>query len=194
MPLPWRSSAPNPKLTLPAPGAAALPRPRLEQQLLSAPHALWVGSPAASGKTVLVASAVRSSQRPCCWYQVDRADSDPGTFFHFLAQAGADLGPRRRAPLPSYGREVGEQLHDFARAWCRAWMAWLSLPSSATLAVLALSLLGLARRSAARRARSSWPWRLAGACVLMPLAGAQAQDPEEPDLHGEQLMIHQLVK
>ncbi len=126
MALLWPGGTPNPKLTVPVPPAAALPRPRLEQQMLDAAPALWVGSPAASGKTVLAASALRRGGKPCCWYQVDRADSDPGAFFHFLGQAVMALGPRRRgSPLPLYGREVGEQLLDFARAWSRAALALL---------------------------------------------------------------------
>jgi LuxR family transcriptional regulator, maltose regulon positive regulatory protein len=124
MPLPWRAGARSPSPAAPQPPAAALLRQRLVQQLLQAPHGVWLGSPAASGKTVLAASAAQLGPRPCCWYQVDHADSDPGSFFHFLGRAAAAVGKRPRGwQLPVYGREVGPQLEDFARAWCRALFA-----------------------------------------------------------------------
>ena len=127
MGLSWRGSAPLPKLSLPAPADSVLPRPQLAQRLLAAPAGVWIGSPAASGKTTLAASVLRSSGGPACWVQLDRGDNDAGSFFHFVGlAAGRMVGAPRRAPaLPAYGREVGESLVDFARAWFRALYARL---------------------------------------------------------------------
>jgi LuxR family transcriptional regulator, maltose regulon positive regulatory protein len=123
-----RGRAPSPKLTRPVPPVGALPREQLARQMLAAPAGVWIGSPAASGKTVLAALALQHGGRPACWYQVDHGDADPGSFFHFLGLAAQAVAPQPRAlkagkALPAYGREVGAQLTDFARAWCRALFA-----------------------------------------------------------------------
>jgi DNA-binding SARP family transcriptional activator len=119
-----RRAPASPKTTLPAPPPRALARPRLVDALLAAPSAVWVGSPAASGKTVLAASALHASGRPGCWYAIDDGDADPGSFFHFLGLAAAALAPRGALKaLPVYGRDVGGQADDFARAWCRVLFA-----------------------------------------------------------------------
>ena len=133
MSLKWATPIPRSKVTFPEPTAGILHRPRLYQHLQQSTNGLWIGSPAASGKTVLAAAALRACGRPVCWYQVDRDDTDPGTFFHFLGMAIADtMASRRRiAALPLYGREVGEHLDDFARTWLRA--AFARLPVGTTL-------------------------------------------------------------
>lgn len=142
MGLTWRGSAPLPKVSLPAPADTVLQRPQLMQQLLEAPAGVWLGSPAASGKTVLAASALRahalqtheleahaprasrsqSHGLPVFWMQLDQGDNDAGSFFHFAGLAASRVeGAQRKPPaLPVYGREVGESLVDFARAWFRA--------------------------------------------------------------------------
>lgn len=127
-----RAAAPLAKVTLPAPAKTILHRPRLYQRLDETRTGLWIGSPAASGKTVLAAAALRRRERPVIWYQIDRGDADPGTFFHFLGLAAAALTTRRRAAdLPGYGRQVGDELDDFARAWFRA--LFTRLPAETTL-------------------------------------------------------------
>lgn len=118
--------APLAKLTAPTPLPSTLIRPHLLQRMAAAPAGLWVASPAASGKTVLAATALRALQRPACWLQLDSGDADPGSFFHFLAQAAASWPARRGTPpLPVYSREVVTGLDDFARAWFRALAARL---------------------------------------------------------------------
>lgn len=127
MGLSWRGNAPLPKVSLPAPADSVLQRPELMQQLLDAPAGVWVGSPSASGKTVLASSALRAHALPAFWMQLDQGDNDAGSFFHFAGLAASRVeGAQRKPPaLPVYGREVGESLVDFARAWFRAMHARL---------------------------------------------------------------------
>ena len=128
----WRGAPSLPgKVTLPQPSAKVLHRPRLYQRLDEAGAGVWIAAPAAAGKSTLAAASLQRSARPALWYQIDHGDLDPGTFFHFLGLAAAALPLRRgRLPaLPRYGREVGDGLADFARAWLRALAARLGTPS-----------------------------------------------------------------
>jgi DNA-binding SARP family transcriptional activator len=128
-------------------------------RIAESPAGLWVASPPASGKTLLAASALCELKRPGCWLHVDAGDADPGSFFHFLAQA-ADRWPARRgaSPLPVYRREVVAGLDDFARGWFRALAArlpenfvvvlddWHHLPENSVLhSALAQALAELPR-------------------------------------------------
>jgi ATP/maltotriose-dependent transcriptional regulator MalT len=62
-------------------------------QLSSQGRVTWVGAPAGSGKTVLIASHIRRHSVPCLWYRVDEGDNDPGTVFVWLRAAAARLLP-----------------------------------------------------------------------------------------------------
>lgn len=132
----WRGAPSLPgKVTLPQPSAKVLHRPRLYQRLDEAVAGVWIAAPAAAGKSTLAAASLQRSARPALWYQIDHGDLDPGTFFHFLGLAAAALPLRRgRLPaLPRYGREVGDGLADFARAWLRALAARLGTPVTIVL-------------------------------------------------------------
>lgn len=93
--------------------AGYCPRPRLEQRLEQAPSAVWIWSPAGSGKTCLVSTYAAQSGRRCVWLHLDADDREPATFFHYLRLAaeaagaklaGLDLLPEYRAALPTFAR------------------------------------------------------------------------------------------
>ena len=77
---------------------AKLTRPRLHNavarerlfRLLDAKrgHAcVWVVGPPGAGKTTLLASYLSACAIPSLWYQLDRGDSDPATFFYYLRES-----------------------------------------------------------------------------------------------------------
>jgi DNA-binding SARP family transcriptional activator len=83
-------------------------------------HAVvWIVGPPGSGKTTLMASYVEASRAPVVWYLVDRADSDPATFFLYLAQAVGSTTSSRRNRLPMLTPEYISDLDGFSRRFFR---------------------------------------------------------------------------
>ena len=119
------SSIRSAKLSQPRIDAGWLQRPELQARLtLDRTHA-WISGPAACGKTVFAALAARQiadAGGPVAWLQIEPEDDDPGSLFHHLSRAVkvADGDSRRAAALPVFGRAVGADIEDFARAWFRA--------------------------------------------------------------------------
>ena len=104
-------------------------RPALEATLTNAAKsaAVWVGGPAGSGKTTLVASWLQNTQRPHLWYRFDANDVDAATFFHFLSSTAHK---RTEAPtgsdepqLPRFSANSGIQFELFARHYFRTLFA-----------------------------------------------------------------------
>ncbi len=109
---------------------AKLTRPRLHgavarERLFSRLDALreypvvWVNGPPGSGKTTLVASYVEASRSPAIWYLLDSGDSDPATFFYYLAQAVVAAARSRGKRLPLLTPEYLPDLEGFGRRFFR---------------------------------------------------------------------------
>ncbi len=97
----------------------AVPRERafrLLDECMKSP-AVWVASPAGSGKTTLVSSYLRARGIPCLWYQTDSGDSDIATFFYYLGLAAKKAAPRFRKPLPLLAPEYRMGVPVFARRY-----------------------------------------------------------------------------
>jgi LuxR family transcriptional regulator, maltose regulon positive regulatory protein len=75
----------------------------------------WVCGQPGSGKSTLVSSYVSARGSRGIWYQLDQADTDPATFFYYLAQAVRT----RRRPLPLLTPADRESLPAFARRFFR---------------------------------------------------------------------------
>src|SRR3989441_9057710 len=56
---------------------------------------LWIAGPPGARKSTLVGSYVVSRRLNGIWFQTDTGDADPGTFFHYLTLAAADLAGAR---------------------------------------------------------------------------------------------------
>lgn len=66
-----------------------LPRERLFQRLddMRMRKAIWITAPPGAGKTTLASSYLESRRLPALRYQMDSGDSDPASFFYYLAVA-----------------------------------------------------------------------------------------------------------
>ncbi len=78
---------------------------------------IWITSPPGAGKTTLVSSYIESRNLGCLWYQVDRRDTDPATFFHYLGEAAQLGGSRKKISLPHLTPEYLQGLQVFAREY-----------------------------------------------------------------------------
>jgi ATP/maltotriose-dependent transcriptional regulator MalT len=75
---------------------------------------VWVGGPAGSGKTTLVASYLEARRAHTLWYQVDEGDKDPATLFHYLSELACQ--DRKVCPLPQL---QAQDLAAFSRHYFR---------------------------------------------------------------------------
>ncbi len=111
--------------------AEILPRERLFSCLdqAAAREVIWVSAPAGSGKTTLVASWLDGRKLPSLWYQLDRGDGDPATFFHYLGLAVKNAVPRHRTPLPLFTPEYQFGLDIFCKRFFESLFCRLKPPA-----------------------------------------------------------------
>src|SRR5438067_171528 len=87
---------------------------------------IWIAGPPGAGKSTLVGSYVVSRKLNGIWFQADSGDADPGTLFHYLTLAAADLAgarAKRAAALPRFGPEYLSDLAAFTRRYLREFFA-----------------------------------------------------------------------
>jgi LuxR family transcriptional regulator, maltose regulon positive regulatory protein len=126
--------APSTKVTAPRLGGI-VPRERAFRLLDEGRHrpAVWVASPAGSGKTTLVTSYLASRNIPCLWYKVDNGDSDIATFFYYMGLAAKKAAPRFRKPLPLLTPEYLLGIPAFARKFFEILFARFKPPFAVVL-------------------------------------------------------------
>lgn len=61
---------------------------------------IWIGAPAGSGKTTLIASYLAQRNLKPLWYRIDARDADPAAFFAYLRIAANHQSPRKQELLP----------------------------------------------------------------------------------------------
>lgn len=74
-------------------------------------------APQGAGKTTLVSSYIESRHMKCLWYQLDPADKDPATFFHYLSIGAENASPGASANLPHLTPEYLAGTKAFTREY-----------------------------------------------------------------------------
>jgi ATP/maltotriose-dependent transcriptional regulator MalT/DNA-binding SARP family transcriptional activator len=89
--------------------SAVLERERLFARLDAEPaaRAVWIAGPPGSGKTTLIASYLAARKPAALWYQLDAADADEATFFHYLRRTAIrrSRSDDRLPNLPAHGSD-----------------------------------------------------------------------------------------
>lgn len=78
---------------------------------------IWLSAPPGTGKTTLITSYIESRNLRCLWYQVDSADRDLATFFHYLGLATAKTNPNKKELLPHLTPEYQLGIQAFTREY-----------------------------------------------------------------------------
>jgi len=123
------------KLSAPALPDGIVQRERLFRLLdkSDANPVVWISGPVGSGKTTLVSSYLQARKLPALWYQVDRRDADPATFFYYLGLAFSDIVASGQEPLPLLTPEYLAGIKTFTRRYFDQLFTQLPVPYAIVL-------------------------------------------------------------
>ncbi len=122
----WKSSV---KINPPKIGNIYSRNALIQQLQATLPKPLiWISAPAGAGKTTLIADYLASRAIPALWYQLDSGDTDPATFFHYLALASYRLC-KQDLPLPKLAAEYQGDLATFTRRFIERLCAGIDPPA-----------------------------------------------------------------
>lgn len=110
----------------PEPGPGIVERIALLDRLhdtLATHAAIWVASPAGSGKTTLIGDFLEHRDYRHVWYQLDPDDSDPAMLFEYLGMAASAFSRADDPPLPHLTPEYTLGVSTFARRFFESFYA-----------------------------------------------------------------------
>jgi LuxR family maltose regulon positive regulatory protein len=87
-----------------------------------------ISGPSGAGKSTLVATYIASRDLPSIWYQVDSADKDLVTFFHYFGIAAREAMPYNKDILPDWHPELSKDSTAFAKQYFREIYRHLNTP------------------------------------------------------------------
>lgn len=76
-----------------------------------------ISGPPGAGKSDLVATYIATRHLPSIWYQVDSADKDLATFFHYFGIAAREAMPHKEASVPDWHPELSQEITAFAKRY-----------------------------------------------------------------------------
>ena len=122
------------KLSMPRLAKGIL-RPRLHAVLDESRRApaVWIVAPGGAGKTTLVATYIAERKFPYLWYQLDKDDADPATFFYYLGLAATEFQRQDGVVLPLLTPEYLHDVSGFARRYFRRLFTLLPRESAVVL-------------------------------------------------------------
>ena len=82
-------------------------------------RAIWLASPAGSGKTTIIASYLEKIKKPLIWYQIDEGDADVALFFHYLGICENKLNAGKFKTLPKLTAEYQQNPSIYTRNYFR---------------------------------------------------------------------------
>ena len=80
---------------------------------------IWICGAPGSGKTTLAASYIECKNLPSIWYQMDRADGEAASFFHYMTLAVSTVSGTASGSLPRIAMESLPHLPDFSLTYFR---------------------------------------------------------------------------
>lgn len=119
----------NPKISQPpsAPGYYCTELHDLLDELQSRPL-IVISGPPGIGKSTLVATYLDSRHLPSIWYQVDKDDDDPATFFHHLERALREVKPAANLKMPDLTPKASENIAEFSKRYFEQLYNHLEVP------------------------------------------------------------------
>lgn len=93
----------------------------------------WVCGAPGSGKTTLAASYIKFHKLPCIWYQMDSADGEAASFFHYMTLAASKVLGDKPDSLPKIAMENLLNLPEFALYYFRELFDQLKKPFAIVL-------------------------------------------------------------
>lgn len=90
---------------------------------------IWVHGPPGAGKTIFVASFLKTKGESFLWYRIDNSGNHFADIFYFLGLAAQKNNPHKKIRLPIFTSEYANDILGFARVFFRQLFASLTRES-----------------------------------------------------------------
>ena len=87
-----------------------------------------ISGPQGAGKSTLVATYIATRNLPSIWYQIDNADKDLTTFFHYFGIAAREAMPHNKASMLDWHPELSLENTVFAKRYFQEIYQHLDVP------------------------------------------------------------------